>query len=251
MGEHGIPIAAIRLAVPYAKPRPRRNLDKKRRNTQKTKAFALAPAPRLSGGGNGKTRLRRQFGRTRRSSSKISAMRKFFRSSASTNPQSSGNYRLAIRGRATGGEFLFLPDFATKRSGHLQTQSSSSSAGLKGSAAASRHWPGISAAVQRRSYLRYGAERRVQFRPGSACPPALAKRAASLFRRITRWRSADSPFPEARGVPGELHNKVAMSCGAMRTRFASLRRCAMRSTAGRSSTRRTHKARRARRFGNF
>ena len=169
---------AVSASRAVRKPRSA-NSDKKRTKTQKTKLSHLR-RPRDLAVEVWQTRLRGQFGRTQAFKLEKLGDEEVFPEFRVTNPQSGGNYRVAIRGAQPGENFCSCPDFATNDLGtckHIEFVLGRLERKRGGKQALARGFQPQYSEI----YLRYGGERRVQFRPGSACPPALAKRAASLF----------------------------------------------------------------------
>jgi superfamily II DNA or RNA helicase len=124
--------------------------------------------------------LRRQFGRTQAFTLKNIGAAEFFSEFQVTNPQSSGSYRVAIRGTRQGENFCACPDFATNDLGtckHIEFVLGKLEKKRGGKKALARGFNPPYSEI----HLLYGGERQVQFRAGEDCPPALAKRAAALF----------------------------------------------------------------------
>ncbi|HEX4124890.1 MAG TPA: DEAD/DEAH box helicase [Tepidisphaeraceae bacterium] len=125
-------------------------------------------------------RLRRQFGREQKFKLANLGEHPVFSEFHVTNPQSKGTYRVAIRGQNPGDNFCSCPDFATNSLGTCKH--------IEFTLAKLRRQPGNSESLRRgfapsRSeiYLRYGAQRKVQLRLGSDCPPKLADLSARYF----------------------------------------------------------------------
>jgi superfamily II DNA or RNA helicase len=96
------------------------------------------------------------------------------------NPQRATRYRVAIRNARAGENFCACPDFATNDLGtckHVEFALARLSARRGGKAALERGFQPPFSEV----YLRYGAVRRLCFRAGIECPPALAGKGAALF----------------------------------------------------------------------
>ncbi len=124
--------------------------------------------------------LRRQFGRAQKFTLQNLGEEEIFSEFRVSNPKSGGSYRLAIRGAHPGDNFCACPDFATNDLGtckHIEFVLARIERRRGGLQALRRGFHPRYSEV----YLRYGGERQVRFRAGSACPPALAKRAAALF----------------------------------------------------------------------
>jgi superfamily II DNA or RNA helicase len=97
-----------------------------------------------------------------------------------TNPASGGSYRVAIRGANSGENFCSCPDFTTNDLGtckHVEFVLARLERRRAGKATLARGFQPVYSEI----FLRYGGERQVRFRRGSACPPALARRAATMF----------------------------------------------------------------------
>src|SRR5262249_17467403 len=94
-------------------------------------------------------------------------------------PQSRNSYRVHVRGNSPGDNHCSCPDFATNSLGtckHIEF----TLAVLERKRGASRLRAGFQPPYSE-IYLQYGARREVRFRPGSACPPALARLAGDYF----------------------------------------------------------------------
>jgi superfamily II DNA or RNA helicase len=97
-----------------------------------------------------------------------------------TNPQTKGEYRVAIRGQRIGDNYCSCPDFAVNTLGtckHIEytlTKLQRKRGGKK--AFAEGFQPPYS-----EIYLRYGAKREVIFRPGTDCPPSLLELTLRYF----------------------------------------------------------------------
>jgi ERCC4-related helicase len=124
--------------------------------------------------------LRRQFGREQAFTLENLGGEPFFSEFRVTNPASKSSYRVAIRGPGPGGNFCSCPDYATSELGtckhieftlgRLETKRGAKRAFVRG-------WqPAFS-----ELYLRNDGKRRVHFRAGTDCPPALRQAAARLF----------------------------------------------------------------------
>jgi superfamily II DNA or RNA helicase len=97
-----------------------------------------------------------------------------------TNPQTGGEYRVAIRGSGLGVNYCSCPDFAVNTLGTCKH--------IEWVLGKLRRRPGTARAfaqgfhpVYSEVYLRYGARREVMFRPGSECPAGLHRLAADYF----------------------------------------------------------------------
>jgi superfamily II DNA or RNA helicase len=124
--------------------------------------------------------LRRQFGREQAFGLENLTNEPFFSEFRVSNPASKSSYRVAIRGKGPGGNFCSCPDYATSELGtckHIEFTLSwlEKKRGAK-AAFARGYQPAFS-----ELYLRNDGRRRIYFRAGSDCPPALREAAASLF----------------------------------------------------------------------
>jgi ERCC4-related helicase len=124
--------------------------------------------------------LRRQFGREQPFGLENLGTEPFFSEFRVSNPASKSSYRVAIRGPGPGGNFCSCPDYATAELGtckHIEFTLSrlEKKRGAK-TAFARGYRPAFS-----ELYLRNEGQRRVHFRAGTDCPPALIKAAAGLF----------------------------------------------------------------------
>lgn len=124
--------------------------------------------------------LRRQFGREQRFKVESLGDEDIFSEYRVSNPASGRSYRVAIRGALPGDNFCACPDFATNDLGtckHIEFVLSRLERRRGGMRTLRRGFrPEYSEIC-----LRYGGERQVRLRVGSACPPALAKYARTLF----------------------------------------------------------------------
>ena len=124
--------------------------------------------------------LRRQFGREQAFGLENLGSEPFFSEFRVVNPVSKSSYRVAIRGLGPGGNFCSCPDYATSELGtckhieftlaRLQKKRGAKTAFARG------YQPAFS-----ELYLRNDGKRRVHFRAGTDCPPALREAAAGLF----------------------------------------------------------------------
>jgi superfamily II DNA or RNA helicase len=124
--------------------------------------------------------LRRQFGSEQNFRLQNLGEHPVFSEFLVTNPERKTAYRVAIRGQELGENFCSCPDFATNTLGtckHVEfalfkLRRSRATRKLLGQ----KFQPAYSEV-----YLHYGAAREVRFRPGTDCPPELARLAATLF----------------------------------------------------------------------
>ncbi|MER9657846.1 DEAD/DEAH box helicase [Mesorhizobium sp. M0152] len=151
--------------------------------------------------------LRRQFGREQDFGLENLTSEPFFSEFRVSNPASKSTYRVAIRGLGPGGNFCSCPDYATSELGtckHLEFTLAKlkKKRGAK-TAFARGYQPAFS-----ELYLRNEGKRRVHFRAGTDCPPAVSAAAAGLFDA-----ERDGMLPDDRF--GELEHFMAMvsKCG--------------------------------------
>lgn len=124
--------------------------------------------------------LRRQFGREQAFELENLGSEPFFSEFRVSNPVSKSSYRVAIRGLGPGGNFCSCPDYATSELGtckhveftlaRLEKKRGAKTAFARG------YQPTFS-----ELYLRNDGQRRVHFRAGTDCPPAMREAAARLF----------------------------------------------------------------------
>ncbi len=124
--------------------------------------------------------LRRQFGREQAFGLENLTNEPFFSEFRISNPASKSNYRVAIRGKGPSGNFCSCPDYATSELGTCKH--------IEFTLAQLENKPGAKAAFARgyrpafsELFLRNEGKRRIHFRAGTDCPPALREAAASLF----------------------------------------------------------------------
>jgi superfamily II DNA or RNA helicase len=124
--------------------------------------------------------LRRQFGREQAFGLENLTDEPFFSEFRVSNPASKSSYRVAIRGLGPGGNFCSCPDYATSELGtckHLEFTLGKLEKKRGAKAAFARGYrPAFS-----ELYLRNEGQRRVHFRAGTDCPPAVKEAAAALF----------------------------------------------------------------------
>ncbi len=125
-------------------------------------------------------RLRRQFGREQAFGLENLTSEPFFSEFRVSNPVSNSSYRVAIRGLGPGGNFCSCPDYATSELGtckHIEFTIAQLEKKRGAKVAFARGYqPAFS-----ELYLRNDGKRRVHFRVGTDCPPALKAAAAGLF----------------------------------------------------------------------
>jgi superfamily II DNA or RNA helicase len=124
--------------------------------------------------------LRRQFGREQSFGLENLTDEPFFSEFRVSNPGSKSSYRVVIRGKGPGGNFCSCPDYATSELGtckHIEFTLAKleKKRGAK-TAFARGYRPAFS-----ELYLRNDGQRRIHFRAGTDCPPALSEAAAELF----------------------------------------------------------------------
>jgi superfamily II DNA or RNA helicase len=151
--------------------------------------------------------LRRQFGREQTFDLENLSQEMFFSEFRVSNPASKSSYRVAIRGLTPGSNFCSCPDYATSELGtckhieftlgRLEKMRGAKTAFARG------YRPAFS-----ELYLRYEEKRRVHFRAGTDCPPALAEAAASLFDA-----ERDGMLPDERICELDHFMAIASSCG--------------------------------------
>jgi superfamily II DNA or RNA helicase len=151
--------------------------------------------------------LRRQFGREQSFGLENVGSEPFFSEFRVSNPVSKSSYRVAIRGMGPGGNFCSCPDYATAELGtckHIEfVLSRLEKKRGAGAAFARGYQPAFS-----ELYLRNEGKRRVHFRAGTDCPPALIKAAAGLFDA-----EHDGMLPEERLGELEPFMALASKCG--------------------------------------
>ena len=147
--------------------------------------------------------LRRQFGREQAFGLENLTDEPFFSEFRVSNPASKSSYRVAIRGLGPGGNFCSCPDYATSELGtckHLEFTLAKLEKKRGAKAAFTRGYqPAFS-----ELYLRNEGKRRVHFRAGTDCPPAVSEAAAGLFDV-----EHDGMLPEER--LGELEHFMTMA----------------------------------------
>ena len=124
--------------------------------------------------------LRRQFGREQAFGLVNMTGEAFFSDFRVSNPVSKSSYRVAIRGLGPGSNFCSCPDYATSELGtckHIEFTLARLEKKRGAKAVFARGYqPAFS-----ELYLRNDGKRRIHFRAGTDCPPALREAAASLF----------------------------------------------------------------------
>src|SRR5260221_5709148 len=124
--------------------------------------------------------LRRQFGREQAFGLENLTDEPFFSEFRVSNPVSKSSYRVAIRGLGPGGNFCSCPDYATSELGtckHLEFTIAKLEKKRRARGAFPRRFqPAFS-----ELYLRNDGKRRVHFRAGIDCPPAVRQEGVRLF----------------------------------------------------------------------
>jgi len=124
--------------------------------------------------------LRRQFGERQEFRIENLGEPPIFSEFAVTNPESRNTYRVAIRGEELGANFCTCPDFVTNTLGtckHIEF----TLARLRRKRGGRRALADGFRPEYSEVYLRYGAEHRVRFVPGTDCPATLARLASDYF----------------------------------------------------------------------
>jgi superfamily II DNA or RNA helicase len=152
-------------------------------------------------------RLRRQFGREQAFGLENLGSDPFFSEFRVSNPVSNSAYRVAIRGLGPGGNFCSCPDYATSELGtckHLEFTLAQLEKQRGAKAAFARGYqPAFS-----ELYLRNDGQRRVHFRAGTDCPPAVREAAAGLFDA-----ERDGMLPDDRLAELDHFMAMASKCG--------------------------------------
>ncbi len=145
--------------------------------------------------------LRRQFGREQAFGLENLTSEPFFSEFRVSNPASRSSYRVVIRGRGPGGNFCSCPDYATSELGtckHIEFTLARLEKKRGAKAAFSRGYrPAFS-----ELYLRNDGRRRIHFRAGTDCPPALREAAAGMFDFGHDGMLADDRFDRVRVLDG-------------------------------------------------
>jgi superfamily II DNA or RNA helicase len=124
--------------------------------------------------------LRRQFARKQNFRLTNLGAEPIFSEFTVTNPQTGGEYRVALRGPGLGDNYCSCPDFAVNTLGtckHIEWALGKLQRRPGGAKTLARGFHPVYSEV----YLRYGARREVIFRPGTDCPAGLRKLAADYF----------------------------------------------------------------------
>lgn len=126
--------------------------------------------------------LRREFGRAQNFLMENIGVEPIFSEFLITNPESQGQYRVAIRGQKPGDNYCSCPDFAVNALGtckHIEFTLAKLEARRGAKAALEKGFHPSYSEV----YLRYGGRREVIFQPGTGCPKRLMALASRYFDR--------------------------------------------------------------------
>src|SRR5580693_2262071 len=151
--------------------------------------------------------LRRQFGREQVFGLENLGSEPFFSEFRVSNPVSKSSYRVAIRGPGPGGNFCSCPDYATAELGTCKHIEFTLARLEKKRGARTAFARGYQPAFSE-LYLRNEGKRRVHFRVGTDCPPAVREAAAGLFEA-----EHDGMLPEERLGDLEHFMATASKCG--------------------------------------
>lgn len=139
--------------------------------------------------------LRRQFGREQAFGLENIGAEPFFSEFRVSNPGSKSKYYVAIRGGRPGDNFCACPDYATNELGtckHIEFTLARLEKKRGAKTAFSRGYqPAFS-----ELYLRNDGARSVHFRPGTDCPPVVAKAATALFDVPRSWKLGEEHFDQ-------------------------------------------------------
>lgn len=124
--------------------------------------------------------LRRQFGREQPFGLENLTSEPFFSEFRVSNPASKSSYRVAIRGLGPGGNFCSCPDYATSELGTCKHIEFTLARLEKKRGAKATFARGYQPAFSE-LYLRNDGKRRLHFRAGTDCPPAVRRAATALF----------------------------------------------------------------------
>ncbi|MBN1806751.1 MAG: DEAD/DEAH box helicase [Sedimentisphaerales bacterium] len=124
--------------------------------------------------------LRKQFAQKQNFRLKNIGDKPIFSEFCVTNPQTGGEYRVAIRGQRIGDNYCSCPDFAVNTLGtckHIEFTLSKLQRKRGGKRAFAEGFRSSYSEI----YLRYGAQRQVMFKPGTECPESLLELALPYF----------------------------------------------------------------------
>ncbi len=132
------------------------------------------------------TALRRQFGREQSFGLENLGDHPVFSDFRVHNPASNSRYRVAIRGRELGQNFCSCPDFASNDLGtckHIEFTLAKLESKRGGKTALAQGMQANYSEI----WLDYAGMRKVRFRAGQSCPPALLKQAEQAFDVAAGW----------------------------------------------------------------
>ena len=191
-------------------PPTRRKLNSATRPDKQPK-FSRTHAPADVSAVDWQRGLRRQFGREQVFGLENLGSEAFFSEFRVSNPVSKSGYRVAIRGLGPGGNFCSCPDYATGELGTCKHIEFTLARLEKKRGARTAFARGYQPAFSE-LYLRNDGMRRVHFRAGTDCPPAVRNAAAGLFDA-----EHDGMLPEQRfGDLEDFMAKVSKSGHAFR-----------------------------------
>jgi superfamily II DNA or RNA helicase len=152
--------------------------------------------------------LRKEFGRQQAFRIKNIGKEEIFSEYFITNPQSGGEYRVAIRGEKAGDNFCSCRDFAINTIGtckHIEFTLAKIERTQQGKRALSAGFSPSYSEI----YLRYGAQREVIFKPGTDCPKELRDFASGYFDRndvlmVASFEHFEKFVKEANSYPHEI-----------------------------------------------
>jgi superfamily II DNA or RNA helicase len=124
--------------------------------------------------------LRKQFAQKQNFRLKNFGNEPIFSEFMVANPQTNGEYRVAIRGQRIGDNYCSCPDFAVNTLGtckHIEF----TLARLQQKRGSKKAFAEGLLPVYSEVYLRYGAKRQVMFKPGTECPESLLELASPYF----------------------------------------------------------------------
>ena len=139
--------------------------------------------------------LRRQFGEEQDFGLENLTSEPFFSEFRVSNPASKSSYRVAIRGLGPGGNFCSCPDYATSELGTCKHLEFTLARLKKKRGARTAFARGYQSAFSE-LYLRNDGKRRVHFRAGTDCPPAVSEAAGGLFDAERNGMLPDERFGE-------------------------------------------------------
>jgi len=124
--------------------------------------------------------LRKQFAQKQNFRLKNIGDEPIFSEFTVTNPETGGEYRVAIRGQRLGDNYCSCPDFAVNTLGtckHIEFTLAKLQRKRGGKKAFADGFQPVYSEI----YLRYGAKREVMFSPGTECPKSLLELASRYF----------------------------------------------------------------------